>query len=165
MATSTKMIPEMIYKTRVSTKWMGSNFLTTARWTNRQRLNCHLQPIYMLFTITTHFKMIRSLYILLGWNGNPTKRWLVFVQYNMDLSNNPKVSLTIDVSTCAAVHWRSSVTNCSVNVRRQKQVSSAGTSNYIPQILWDVITCSCPWYLLLAQHSWYIFYVYIGDII
>ena len=35
----------------------------------------------------------------------------------------------------------------------QKQVSRAGTSNYIPQILWDVITCPCPWYLLLAQHS------------
>ena len=37
----------------------------------------------------------------------------------------------------------------------QKQVSRAGTSNYIPQILWDVITCPCPWYLLLAQHSSY----------
>ena len=36
----------------------------------------------------------------------------------------------------------------------QKQVSRAGTSNYIPRILWDVITCPCPWYLLLAQHSW-----------
>ena len=36
----------------------------------------------------------------------------------------------------------------------QKQVSRAGTSNYIPQKLWDVITCPCPWYLLLAQHSW-----------
>ena len=33
----------------------------------------------------------------------------------------------------------------------QKQVSRAGTSNYIPQYLWDVITCPCPWYLLLAQ--------------
>ena len=29
----------------------------------------------------------------------------------------------------------------------------AGTSNYIPQYLWDVITCPCPWYLLLTQHS------------
>ena len=29
----------------------------------------------------------------------------------------------------------------------------AGTSNSLPQILWDVITCPCPWYLLLAQHS------------
>ena len=27
------------------------------------------------------------------------------------------------------------------------------TSNYIPQILRDVITCSCPWYLLLAHKS------------
>ena len=27
----------------------------------------------------------------------------------------------------------------------------AGTSNYIPQLLWDVITCPCHWYLLLTQ--------------
>ena len=35
----------------------------------------------------------------------------------------------------------------------QKQVSRAGTSNYFPQYPWDVITCPCPWYLFLAQHS------------
>ena len=35
----------------------------------------------------------------------------------------------------------------------QKQVSRTGTSNYIPQYLWDVITCPCPWYLLLAHKS------------
>ena len=27
----------------------------------------------------------------------------------------------------------------------------AGTSNYIPQYLWNVITCTCLWYLLLAH--------------
>ena len=36
----------------------------------------------------------------------------------------------------------------------QKQVSRAGTSNYIPQYLWDIITCPCPWYLLLAHNFW-----------
>ena len=35
----------------------------------------------------------------------------------------------------------------------QKQVSRAGTSNYILQILWYVITCPCPWYPLLTQKS------------
>ena len=35
----------------------------------------------------------------------------------------------------------------------QKQVSRAGSSNYIPQHLWDVITCCCPWYILPSQHS------------
>ena len=35
----------------------------------------------------------------------------------------------------------------------QKQVSRAGTCNYIPQILWGVITCPCPWYLVPTQHS------------
>ena len=38
----------------------------------------------------------------------------------------------------------------------QKHASRAGTSNYIPQILWDVITCPCPWYLLLPHTSSYI---------
>ena len=35
------------------------------------------------------------------------------------------------------------------------QVSRAGTSNYIPQYLWGVITCPCPWYLLPAHKSTY----------
>ena len=35
----------------------------------------------------------------------------------------------------------------------QKQVSRAWTSNYIPHFLWDVFTCSCPWYWLLAHKS------------
>ena len=43
----------------------------------------------------------------------------------------------------------------------QKQVWAARTSKYIPQILWDVITCPCPWYLLLAQRSSYILLIYI----
>ena len=34
----------------------------------------------------------------------------------------------------------------------EKRVSGTGTSNYILQYLWDVITCPCPWDLLLAQH-------------
>ena len=38
----------------------------------------------------------------------------------------------------------------------QKQVSTAGASNYISQYLWDVITCPCPWYLLLPRKSSYI---------
>ena len=33
----------------------------------------------------------------------------------------------------------------------QKQVSRAGTSNYIPQYLWDLITCPWPWNLLLIH--------------
>ena len=30
------------------------------------------------------------------------------------------------------------------------------TSNYIPQILWDVITCPCPWYLILIHKFSYV---------
>ena len=42
--------------------------------------------------------------------------------------------------------WPSSLTHIS-------QVSKVGTSNYIPHILWDVITCPCPWCLFLTQPS------------
>ena len=38
----------------------------------------------------------------------------------------------------------------------QKQVSRAWISNYIPQILWDVITCACSRYQLLAHKSSYV---------
>ena len=36
-----------------------------------------------------------------------------------------------------------------------KLLSTAGTSNYIPQDLWDVITCPRPWCLILVQHPWF----------
>ena len=35
-----------------------------------------------------------------------------------------------------------------------KQAWLAGTSNYLPDILWDVINCPCRCKLLLVQHSW-----------
>ena len=35
-----------------------------------------------------------------------------------------------------------------------KQAWLAGTSNYLPDILWDVINCPCRCKLLLVQYSW-----------
>ena len=35
----------------------------------------------------------------------------------------------------------------------QKQLSKAGTCNHTTQILWGAITCTCLWYLLLANYS------------
>ena len=43
----------------------------------------------------------------------------------------------------------------------QKQISREGTNNYIPQILWDVITCLCPWYPLLVESFSYIHMFYL----
>ena len=48
-------------------------------------------------------------------------------------------------------------------MRCQKQISRVGPSNYISQYLCDVITCPQPWYLRLAQHSWYIL-IYLSGI-
>ena len=55
---------------------------------------------------------------------------------------------------CNCLHnWISTAETTVLGVLHQKQTARARTNNYIPQILWDVITCSCPWYLILAQHS------------
>ena len=70
-------------------------------------------------------------YWSLGWYENSIGQ-----SHGLDVSRDP-----IDVSLWCVV--------C------QKQASRAGTSNYIPQYLWDVITCPCAWYMLLAQHSWF----------
>ena len=46
-------------------------------------------------------------------------------------------------------------TNCIRGRVYRKKISRAGLSNYIPQYLWDVITCPCHWYLLLVHKSSY----------
>ena len=55
------------------------------------------------------------------------------------------VIFTMKISTLSIQHTS--------GVLFQKQASRAWTSNYIAQILWDVITCPCPWHLPLAQDS------------
>ena len=54
-------------------------------------------------------------------------------------------------------HWDAVVVLCRYiwGLLCQKQVSRTGTSNYIPQYLWDVINCPFPWYLLLTYTSSY----------
>ena len=37
----------------------------------------------------------------------------------------------------------------------QKRASGAWASHNIPQIMWYIITCPCPWCMLLAQHYSY----------
>ena len=51
--------------------------------------------------------------------------------------------------------WRSRWSD-HICASKQVYVSRAGTSNYIPQYLWDVITCPYTWYLLLAHMACYV---------
>ena len=56
-------------------------------------------------------------------------------------------------SFCIVVYNLCTLMSCLIlfymsGVLCQKQVSREGTSNHIPLILWDVITCPCPWYWL-----------------
>ena len=48
--------------------------------------------------------------------------------------------------------------SCNTGVYMRSVVSEpglrAGTINYIPRYLWDIITCPCPWCLVLAKHSY-----------
>ena len=43
--------------------------------------------------------------------------------------------------------------NLDSEISRRYLVLRTGTSDHIPQILWDAITCPCPWCLLLAHRS------------
>ena len=59
------------------------------------------------------------------------------------------------LTECYIDDWKIRI-NPKVHWHMRTSVSKAGVKdmeNYIPQILWDVITCPCTWYLLLAHKS------------
>ena len=59
------------------------------------------------------------------------------------------LKINIDLRKCT----KSIIVNINIwKVLWQNQVSRTGTIDYILQYLWDVITCPCPWYLLLKQN-------------
>ena len=65
-------------------------------------------------------------------------------------------------------HYGEQLVNCTATIDLwgclcQTQVSKAGTSNYIPQLLWNVITCPDPWYQLLAHSSPYVSPIWRND--
>ena len=81
------------------------------------------------------------------------------VPYILDL--NFLITVPADVLTCNGSRPVAATVLCAkLQIRTvcQNHVSRAGTSNYIPQYLWDVITCPCPWYLLQAHKSLYVLY-------
>ena len=102
-------------------------------------------------------------------------RYIKTVSKNVPHEHIPRFIIVLQISNCKIVRFYSNVIAyiskfttplkiymhadvyawCISEVLLQKQVSMAGTSNYIPQILWDVITCPCPWYLPLVQYPSY----------
>ena len=81
--------------------------------------------------------------------------WSVLKLIKVDVNINHQI---IEFDILITRFWQPTV--CFINViwivLYQKQVSRAVTSIYILHIPGDIITCPCHWYLLLAQHSWYI---------
>ena len=75
------------------------------------------------------------------------------VNTNEEYGTRTKINKTVMSSQTTQPHAESV---CASGVLYQKQVSRVETSNYIPQYMWDIITCPCPWYLLLTQHPWYL---------
>ena len=61
------------------------------------------------------------------------------------------------ISSIRNLHKLSTTVPCMMisGLACQKHMSRTGTSNYIPQILWDVITCPSPWYPFLPHKSSY----------
>ena len=99
---------------------------------------------------------------LLLWHNSKCETWMLF-SHNISHISFIFVSLIPPVMDMDPLDHGKPVTIFAIPVIAapcsnwgfvcQKQISMTGTSNYIPQILWDVITCPCPWYLLLALKS------------
>ena len=100
---------------------------------------------YLLSQVTTSFDTLvcfiasTSRWIL---KPNPRSR----VPWHLAIPSRSKLILCILRARCAV----DQIGDLCARIRHQGQ---AGTSNYIPQHLQDVITCPWPWYLLLAYKS------------
>ena len=68
---------------------------------------------------------------------------------------NERQHYSNDISHWLGANLESALDNLLFGVHwwhmNQKQVLRVGTSNYITQYLWNVITCPCPWYLLVRS--------------
>ena len=92
-----------------------------------------LQIRILYKTNTTFLETVSKWFTLLS-----TQWWLNASHFEKEQCDSEKINMT-------SLHiW---------GVLCQVQVSRVRTSNYIPQYLWDVITCPCPWYPLMTQHS------------
>ena len=79
--------------------------------------------------------------------------WLESLKFHVEMIL--AIVVTFHYFTCWRVPSSKFPWTSSFDHSNKRQMSRAGTSNYIPQCLWDVIICLCSWYILLAQHSWF----------
>ena len=90
--------------------------------------------------------------------------WTKYVSLSLQWhrSNNliVPVSAWIYLDDLTTSKWITrTTTNSSILVKTKQSKSQSCAYRITYEILWDVITCICPWYLLLAHHSSYIDYV------
>ena len=106
--------------------------------------NCELvkYALYNRIEMCNMIKYVRYMYIIIPCCSDM-----------MVMSFAIHCSIQILLCQDLALHLLCTLHALTCGVLCQKQVSRAGRSNYIPQYLWNVIICPCPWYLLLAQHS------------
>ena len=115
----------------------------TILYTSFSRYNCSFPNFSSGLSKLRHCVMVQSCQCYPGyfrephWNSIGQHPWLPW-----------QVWWCVDKT-----EWKYTIHPMRSGVLCPKKVSRARTSNYIPQILWDVITCPCPWYMLLAQHS------------
>ena len=135
---------------------------------NGTRLYCYCYNV-ILFRIIYGLPWITIFWSRVGWFANDFHEWhsqhsavtsheretlalwrhlgqLFLYDKNDLLVNITRESLLIPYSLCIM----SLLTQGTIEECCQKQILRAGTSNYIPQCPWDVITCPRHWHLLLA---------------
>ena len=108
--------------------------------------------ISLIFTISRHYQnqckqnsycFETGIFSKHEVNTIATHRDLLYTENTLQIS-----SIWTTISETILLNFRRRI-----GVSCQKQVSRTGTSNYIPQYLWDVIICPCPWYPFVVQHS------------
>ena len=101
-----------------------------------------MTPISAIFCFSQLITSLRdnagSLFIIL----RPVCRWLC--KYVMNLCQLVARAKLVALNFGFTMKW---------GLVCQKQVSRVWTSDYIPQYIWDVITCPRPWYQLLTHKS------------
>ena len=71
------------------------------------------------------------------------------------MRNNIHITATAEPTLWFIMSWCLSAARTYGGLWARNRYQGAGTSNYIPQHVWDVITYPCPWYLLLAHKASY----------
>ena len=102
--------------------------------------------------INTRLNKPSTLKFITKFNSEFPQRLELLKGSYMSITPNHKNEENVETrhaTNCGPISWYE---NHICGVMFQKKVSKTETSNEIPRIVWDAITCLCLWHLLLTQH-------------